>query len=86
MYMILHSERSAIDASLHWSHPAYNTTIPAGRHEVERIPNPLGSRGSFIVLKGTLIGGAEEMWLEWVRIPHIVQNYITKDMAVEINE
>ena len=40
-----------------------NITVLAGRHEVERIPNPY-PRGEtdFIVLKGTKIGAAEQFW------------------------
>lgn len=37
-------------------------TIPAGRHEIERIPNPLGYERPWLVLKGTCIGQAEAMW------------------------
>lgn len=46
--------------------------IPAGSHEVERIPNPCGGgrgRGHrnspWLVLKGTKIGMAEGAWRQW---------------------
>lgn len=39
--------------------------IPIGTHEVERIPNPLGYPGYWIVLKGTLIGASEGSWRQW---------------------
>ena len=42
--------------------PAGPATIPAGRHEIERIPNPSGAQGYALVLKGTLVGAAEGFW------------------------
>lgn len=36
--------------------------IPEGKHEVERIPSPIGGDSSWLVLKGTLIGLAESAW------------------------
>lgn len=39
--------------------------IPAGRHEIERVPNPFGHDAPFLVLKGTLIGGTEGSWRQW---------------------
>lgn len=39
--------------------------ISIGTHEVERIKNPLGYSGNWIVLKGTLIGASEESWRQW---------------------
>lgn len=39
--------------------------IPKGRHELERIPNPLGYPGTWLVLKGTMIGGGENSWKQW---------------------
>jgi len=40
-------------------------TISIGTHEVERIKNPLGYPGYWIVLKGTLIGASEGSWRQW---------------------
>lgn len=37
-------------------------TIPIGKHEMERIPNPLGYPNPWLVLKGTKIGQAETTW------------------------
>jgi hypothetical protein len=42
-----------------------DTIIPAGTHEVELIPNPLGYVGSWVVLKGTKIGASEWSWQQW---------------------
>jgi RimJ/RimL family protein N-acetyltransferase len=39
--------------------------ISIGIHEVERIPNPYGYSGYWIVLKGTLIGASEGFWRQW---------------------
>lgn len=36
--------------------------IPPGRHEIQRIPNPYGYPSPWLVLKGTLIGAAEDFW------------------------
>jgi hypothetical protein len=88
MYMTLYNNRSAHDASIERGEPGHNTTIPEGRHEVERIPNPYrhnGSHGDWIVLKGTLIGATEESWREWVRNPN-ERKYIEDDMVVAIEE
>ena len=38
-------------------------TIPAGRHEIERVNNPLHKGGDkWLVLKGTLVGKTEGAW------------------------
>jgi len=39
-----------------------NITLPPGRYEVEKVPNPLGHTGPWLVLKGTKIGMAEKAW------------------------
>lgn len=41
------------------------TKIPAGTHEVERIPCPHGYDCNWLVLKGTLIGASEGSWRQW---------------------
>ncbi len=44
------------------------TTISIGRHEMERIPNPLGHKDApWLVLKGTLIGATEGSWRQWTK-------------------
>lgn len=53
-----------------WEVPDGSTTnqkaiIPAGRHEIERIPNPRGYDAPWLVLKGTKIGQAEGAWRLW---------------------
>lgn len=37
----------------------YDLIRVTGKHEIERIPNPLGCNNSWLVLKGTKIGGSE---------------------------
>ncbi|MCX6713088.1 MAG: hypothetical protein NTY66_02690 [Candidatus Vogelbacteria bacterium] len=45
---------------------AKDVVIPAGRHEVERITNPLGYLDApWLVLKGTMIGASEGSWRQW---------------------
>jgi hypothetical protein len=40
--------------------------VHAGRHEVERVPNPFGHKEApWLVLKGTLIGATEAFWRDW---------------------
>ena len=40
-----------------------DTVVSAGRHEIERINNPLGHNNApWLVLKGTRIGQAEKAW------------------------
>lgn len=39
--------------------------LQPGRHKLERIPNPFGREDTWLVLKGTLIGFAEEAWHAW---------------------
>ncbi len=50
-------------------HPLRRSIIPAGAHKVERIPNPLGFSGHWLVLPGTLIGAAENFWRFWKEDP-----------------
>lgn len=45
--------------------PLENCYIPPGRHEIERIPSPFGTKSFWIVLKGTTIGMTEEFWLHF---------------------
>lgn len=58
--MILKRKWAAVDGTT-----ASETFIPAGTHEIERIPNPLGYKGYWLVLKGTKIGGSEGSWRQW---------------------
>jgi len=54
--------------------------FPAGRHEVEVIPNPVAQGGpAWLVLKGTKIGHARDIWLKW-------RNKSRGDRAVLIEE
>lgn len=63
MQMILKREWDAIDAT---NLPErILTKIPAGTHEIEKIPNPAGYSGNWLVLKGTLIGASEGSWRQW---------------------
>ena len=63
MFMTLKREWEALDAS---GGLTKHTKIPAGRHEIEKITNPLGHPNSFwFVLKGTLIGGSQGSWRQW---------------------
>lgn len=39
--------------------------LPAGRHELERVPCPLGHNCNWLVLKGTKIGMSENFWKDW---------------------
>jgi hypothetical protein len=64
MYLILKRAWEVNDASK--PHGQRKTTIPAGRHEVEEIPNPLGfPNAPWLVLKGTLIGSTKGFWKQW---------------------
>ena len=63
MYLVLKKEWEVQDGS---TPDSRNTTIPKGRHEIERIRDPCGFKGSWLVLKGTKIGMQEARWREWV--------------------
>lgn len=39
--------------------------ISIGRHEIEKVVNPFGYNGYWLVLKGTLIGATELSWKQW---------------------
>lgn|GEM_PF-3218645 len=60
MYLVLKRDWEAIDGST-----GKRVTIPQGRHEVERVSNPLGYDSVWIVLKGTAIGATEGSWRQW---------------------
>jgi hypothetical protein len=53
----------------HAVRPLRRSVIPTGTHQVERIPNPLGFPGHWLVLPGTLIGAAESFWRFWKEDP-----------------
>lgn len=61
MQMILKRDWQALDGS----ESDKIAVIPAGCHEVERVPNPFGHRAPWLVLRGTLIGGSEGSWRQW---------------------
>ena len=63
MKMILKKDWNALDGS---QSEFVKITIPAGTHEIERIPNPHGYPGSWLVLKGTKIGASENSWRQWM--------------------
>jgi hypothetical protein len=63
MFMTLKRAWDTLDAT---SGEAVQTTIPAGRHEIERIKCPVGHDCNWLVLKGTLIGGSEGSWRQWI--------------------
>ena len=87
MLLILKREWEAIDASQGDKRSAY-TTIPPGEHEVERIPNPRGYAGNWLVLKGTLIGASEASWRQWSpgQIPNVPANDPRHNKIIEWGE
>lgn len=62
IFMTVKRDWEAIDFSKDEHKPA---TIPAGRHEMERIDNPKFPGVMLLVLKGTMIGASENPWLQW---------------------
>lgn len=40
--------------------------LAPGTYELERIPNPLGYQGNWLVLVGTKTGMAENAWRQWI--------------------
>ena len=63
MKMILKRNWHALDASK--PRKEDHVIIPMGEHEIERIPNPRGYPGFWLVLKSTLIGASEGFWRQW---------------------
>jgi len=39
--------------------------VGPGTVELERIPNPLGYKGFWLIIKGTNVGMAEGAWRQW---------------------
>jgi hypothetical protein len=68
MYMTLKREWPAVDGSKPIEEN--QTTISAGRYEIERIPQPYGYACSWLVIKGTLIGAAEKSWRDYCDPKH----------------
>ena len=62
MQMTVKRDWQVIDAE---GGKANTTTIPTGTHEIERIHNPFGYEGFWLVLKGTKIGKSEDSWRQW---------------------
>lgn len=63
MFMTLKRDWEAISVS---NNSLIHVVIPAGRHEIERVPHPFGRKNVFwLVLKGTLTGAAEGSWRQW---------------------
>ncbi|MFH1089209.1 MAG: hypothetical protein V1716_02180 [Candidatus Uhrbacteria bacterium] len=61
MFMCLNRNWEAIDATA-GNHQ--DTIIPIGWYEIEKIKNPFGFKGYWLVIKGTLIGASEGSWLQ----------------------
>lgn len=40
----------------------YVVTIKPGTYQLNRVLNPFGHNGNWLVIQGTTIGGAEEYW------------------------
>lgn len=57
MFITTYSDRNFFDAS---TPERLRVNVPAGRYEVERMPNPTGVTGYWLVLKGTKIGIGEQ--------------------------
>lgn len=62
MFMTLKQDWDVLDAT---TTPHKQAKIPAGRHEIERIPNPSYPGKFWLVLKGTRIGASEGSLREW---------------------
>ena len=60
MFVTIKKSLSLVDSSKLPS--KRNVMLTPGRHEVERVTNPLGHTGPWLVLKGTKIGMAEKAW------------------------
>lgn len=45
---------------------AADVPVDTGTYELERIPNPFGHTGNWLVLKGTKIGMGEKAWKQWI--------------------
>ena len=85
MQLILKIEWDALDAS-DPQKPPVHVKIPAGTHEVERIPNPSYDNGTFwLVLKGTKIGASEGSWRQWVHDGEIITNPRSPNFGKPIN-
>jgi hypothetical protein len=59
----LKSDWEMLDASVS---PPKKITIQAGLYVLERIDNPCGHRGTWLVLMETKIGMAEGAWKQWI--------------------
>ncbi len=60
-----------ISLTLHYPMTAFDrklgslTTIQAGEHTVERVPNPFGNNTPWLVILGTDIGASEAYWQDF---------------------
>ena len=61
IFMILKREWLMCDGISASNH----VTVPAGRHEMERIANPFGHPAPWLVMKGTQIGATEGSLRSW---------------------
>lgn len=81
MFIILKRDWRALDGSQTKESTGKEVVIPAGRHEIERIPNPYGyDNAPWLVLKGTKHGMTEGSWREWVG-EHLVTNEAHPDFG-----
>ncbi len=64
IYAITKEKRMLINSEL--GENAANHILPAGRHELERVPDPFGHSRNWLVLKGTRIGMPEGSWTRWI--------------------
>jgi len=59
MYLFLKESIRANDGTQLVGKNPKRVTIPVGRFKMERVPNPLGFKAPWLVIKGTKIGAAE---------------------------
>jgi len=73
MQLVLKTEWDALDATDPKN--VVHKKIPAGTHEVERIPNPCHNNNTFwLVLVGTKVGASEGSWRQWIHDGSVVEN------------
>lgn len=65
--MTVRREWELVDAGAYGDGKEAARRLPPGTHDMERIRNPLGHDGYWLVLKGTRIGASEGSWRQWPR-------------------
>lgn len=63
--MTVRREWELVAADEHGDGKSAPSKLPPGTHDMERIRNPLGYQGFWLVLKGTRLGAAEGSWRQW---------------------